>query len=501
MPRPPAEPSRGAASSIVLGSSELRPCPGRSRNAWVGVTGSVLAIEVRALVPVVVRLGETVEEDEAVSHRPGCRQQRGGRATRRSTVTNVSLSWAPGTAHSPLTTYVGTAEMPRPAACSMIGPDLRRAPVRVEERQHLVPIEPHLGCARRQGVGITDVEAVDEVRLEQSFLELGLRHRRVGLLGEPEQAVGEQRVGAQGALEVELEAVVGCHAGDVPDDLVGPLGAAELLRVRLDDRLRRTGCCGGVELIRLVAHGDVDLTGQLGDGTLEPPLADVAPGAHDVAPDLDLDRRRRCGGSGCHRSHCRPLRSRPSARIVSVHEPRHRQRERDGVRDARRRMGAVRCAPRGRRPRFAQHPDGVGPGGPCRAGGARRARRARRCVRRARSGARRRAGRVAVHEWHGCRQLPPGRGRGRPVRRGADRAHRRPSARAAWRRGPADDRPDRAVRALGALVPRRPATRRRRPRRVAPARPTGVQHRRARAGAPEPAVPRAAARCSRCDAR
>ena len=57
-------------------------------------------------MPVMVGLGEPVQEDEPVqlSAALACK--------RRSTLTNVSTSWAPGSDHCSLITYVGTAVIP-----------------------------------------------------------------------------------------------------------------------------------------------------------------------------------------------------------------------------------------------------------------------------------------------------------------------------------------------------------------------------------------------------
>ena len=77
--------------------------------------------------------------------------------------------------------------------------------------------------------------------------------------------------------------------GDVVDDLLGALGPAELLGVRVDHRPGLAGRCRGIELVRAEHDVDVDLVGELGDRGLEAALADVAPRADDVGPDLDLD--------------------------------------------------------------------------------------------------------------------------------------------------------------------------------------------------------------------
>ena len=77
--------------------------------------------------------------------------------------------------------------------------------------------------------------------------------------------------------------------GDVVDDRLRPLGAAELVGVRLEHRPRLARRRSRVELERPEDDVDVDLVGELGDGGLEATLADVAPRADDVGPDLDLD--------------------------------------------------------------------------------------------------------------------------------------------------------------------------------------------------------------------
>ena len=104
----------------------------------------------------------------------------------------------------------------------------------------------------------------------------------------------------------------------------------------------------------------------------------------------------------------------------------------------------------------------------------------------------------ALHVRHRGRELPPGRARGRPRGRAADRAHRRPAARAARGRRRPGHRPAPALRRRGPLLRR--AGRRRAPCRaeLVLAQPDlpGLERRlrrvAQRAGAPEHPVPRAA---------
>ena len=105
------------------------------------------------------------------------------------------------------------------------------------------------------------------------------------------QAMGEQGVGPQRAIHVELEPDLGGPVADGPDDLGRPLGAAELLGVGLDDRLADARCRRRVELVRAVGHVEVDaeiLAGeQMPSPDFELALADVAPRADDVGVDVD----------------------------------------------------------------------------------------------------------------------------------------------------------------------------------------------------------------------
>src|SRR5262245_18533026 len=117
--------------------------------------------------------------------------------------------------------------------------------------------------------------------------------------------MGEQRVGAQRTVEAELEAFVGGDRRHAVDDLLRPFGPAELPRVRLADGLRLAQRGRGVELERPEHVVDIDVAGELVERLLEPALADVAPRAHDVAPDVDTDRR----SGGCHAIDVRPVSS------------------------------------------------------------------------------------------------------------------------------------------------------------------------------------------------
>ncbi len=169
------------------------------------------------------------------------------------------------------------------------------------------------------------------------------------------------------------EPALGGDRRDVIDDLLGTLRPAELLGVGLDDRAGLARRCGGVELERPEDDVDVDLVVEFGDRRLEATLADVAPRADDVGPDLDRDTR---ADVGAHKAMIGPYRG--------DHDHRAAGRAGHVLRHAGRPVGAARPAPRGRRAGLAQHADGVGARRPIRHRPARLPRRAFGRVRRAR---------------------------------------------------------------------------------------------------------------------
>ncbi len=115
--------------------------------------------------------------------------------------------------------------------------------------------------------------------------------RRAGLLGQPQQTVGEQRVGAQGTIHAERQTILGSCLGDPCEYRRRLLGTTELPAVGLEHRLGRARRGGRVELVRPIRDLEFDLAAEFVDRPLEAALADVAPRAHDIRPDLDLNRR------------------------------------------------------------------------------------------------------------------------------------------------------------------------------------------------------------------
>ena len=134
---------------------------------------------------------------------------------------------------------------------------------------------------------IGDVAAVDEVGPQQRLLQRPLDRRAVLALSERQEAVGVACVRPLSAFEVEVEPVGGGDLGDVGDDLLRPLLAAELARVRLHHGHRGAGGRRRVELERAEHEFHVLAPLEPGQRLFEPALADVAPRTHHVGPDLD----------------------------------------------------------------------------------------------------------------------------------------------------------------------------------------------------------------------
>ena len=128
-----------------------------------------------------------------------------------------------------------------------------------------------------------------EVGLQQPFLHGVLLDRRVGLCCQPDDPMGQQRVGSQGTIHPELEAHLGSPLGHVRDDRRRFLRPPELLRVGIDHWTRGPGRCRRVELVRVIRHIEVDLDAGHGQFGLdlskargELAFADVAPRTHHV---------------------------------------------------------------------------------------------------------------------------------------------------------------------------------------------------------------------------
>ena len=158
-------------------------------------------------------------------------------------------------------------------------------------------VEPRLARDLDQHVGPADVAAPREVAEEQPVDDRGLA---AGLGGAPDQAVGVHGRGrAPDRVEVEGDAFLQPGHGDAVVELTGALGVAELAR--------QIGCA----FHAVVGHVGVEHEGapvNLGplrlvdvfQGTLQPALADVAPGADRIGEDVEdhgailTHRRSRC---------------------------------------------------------------------------------------------------------------------------------------------------------------------------------------------------------------
>jgi hypothetical protein len=159
------------------------------------------------------------------------------------------------------------------------------------------------------------------VKCAQQPLLGGVAHAEVG--GQVQQAVRRQGVHDEGGVEVEVQALGAGQFGHLAGHLAGlrpePPGQVLLGRHR--------GAGRGVGVQLETPPGDLDLAGvlELAERVLKPALADVAPGAHDVGPDLDLHSSApvvaACPGASCCR---RGTSQKPSAQTPASVSPRVR---------------------------------------------------------------------------------------------------------------------------------------------------------------------------------
>ncbi|MFT3854366.1 MAG: hypothetical protein QM733_16745 [Ilumatobacteraceae bacterium] len=92
----------------------------------------------------------------------------------------------------------------------------------------------------------------------------------------------------------KLDALLGGDGGDLADDRRSLLRPAELAGIALDRRDRVGGRRRRIQLVRPVRDAHVDLVAHLVDGALEAPLADAAPRADHIRPDVDVDHGACC---------------------------------------------------------------------------------------------------------------------------------------------------------------------------------------------------------------
>ena len=121
-----------------------------------------------------------------------------------------------------------------------------------------------------------------------------------------EQPVRVERVAAAHPVEAELEPFAGRSLGHLRVELACPVDAQAVLAGEV--LIVVAGAlCGRmrVELERAVGDGDVVSVLELLERLLEPALADVAPRADDVRPDLNLHVRHNTWRVRTFRGDCR----------------------------------------------------------------------------------------------------------------------------------------------------------------------------------------------------
>ena len=170
-------------------------------------------------------------------------------------------------------------------------------------REHLVdPYAVEAGRHRdlaQHGV-VGDVAGPGEVRLEQRLLHPALEVVATLGMGEVDQPVRVDGVEVERLGQPVDQPLLGRDGLHAVLHLLRALGRlAVLLRQHHRRALRRLGGRSGVELVGAPVHLHLVGVAELGQRVLDAALADVAPGADDVGPDLDLhDRRNTVGPQG-----------------------------------------------------------------------------------------------------------------------------------------------------------------------------------------------------------
>src|SRR3954470_9757960 len=168
---------------------------------------------------------------------------------------------------------------------ALVGAHRVRVALTVEHLADLLGREPRLHGEALQRVAVADRLALAEVRAHEPL------HGRVAepvLRSEVDEAVRVEGVAAARLGEVVGEAVLGGEGGDLGLPARGLLHRHAVLlgeplgRLALGDGRRL-----GVELEAVPEDGDVVAVLEPCERCLEAALADVAPGAHDVRPDVD----------------------------------------------------------------------------------------------------------------------------------------------------------------------------------------------------------------------
>ena len=155
--------------------------------------------------------------------------------------------------------------------------------VAVQDGTHPVRVGADLAEQGDQGVRVGQVGALGEVRAQQPFLG---RVAEAEIGGQVQQAVRVQGVHGERGAEVEVEALLAGQLGDPARHLVRLRAEPPGQVIPGGHRRARRGV--GVQLE--TAPGDLHLAGvlELAQRALQPALADVAPRADHIGPDLDL---------------------------------------------------------------------------------------------------------------------------------------------------------------------------------------------------------------------
>jgi len=193
---------------------------------------------------------------------------------------------------------------------------------------HRPGVQPGLGGDRHQHLGVVHHAPVLEVRAHQPLHDVGGRVRTTELARDVHQAVRVEGVRRDHGVEVVGQADGRGdrgHLGEHLPDLVQrhPLALGQHRGLGLPG-VRRRRLRVGLQLERAPGDADVVAVLERAERLGEPALADVAPGAGDVGPDLDVQvshavrstfpvvarpSRARCASSASLRGNVAPIRT------------------------------------------------------------------------------------------------------------------------------------------------------------------------------------------------
>lgn len=173
-----------------------------------------------------------------------------------------------------------------------VGVDCIRVGVAVEDLVDPRRIESHSHRSRAQRGSVGWVPVLGEVAGQQPFLQPALRFGADLVERQVQNAMGVAGVDVRRGRLVERQSVLSGQRFDASDHLPGTVRSTTIFaRERLDHGLDRLPGRARIEFEGVPHHVDVVGVLEAGKRGLEAPLADIAPRAHHIGPDIDTHMR------------------------------------------------------------------------------------------------------------------------------------------------------------------------------------------------------------------